>query len=44
MNASRILILLAVICFAIAALGVPALGVALVPLGLAFYAAAGLVG
>lgn len=37
MNTSRVLLLLAVVCFALAAFGVPMLGpVALVALGLAF--------
>lgn len=46
MNASKVLVLLAVLAFILAAFGLPTLGglVSLVPLGLALYAGAQLVG
>lgn len=43
-TASRVFLLVATICFVLAAFGVSIPVVALVPLGLAFFAAAGLVG
>lgn len=43
MSAGRVLLLVAVICFVLAALPAVTLGVGLVPLGLAFFAASFLV-
>ena len=39
-----ILLIVAVVCFALAAVGIALGGIALVPVGLAFFAAASLVG